>query len=86
MNKVFTEIAWQHYLYWQAEDRKILSKINTLLRDIERHGNSGLGKPEPLKHELAGYWSRRITEEHRLIYAIDEKNIYIVSCRMHYIK
>ena len=84
MNKIFTEIAWQHYLYWQAEDRKILSKINTLIRDIERHGNSGLGKPEALKHELAGYWSRRISEEHRLIYSLDEDNIYIVSCRMHY--
>ncbi len=84
MNKIFTEIAWQHYLYWQAEDKKVLSKINTLIRDIERHGNSGIGKPEPLKHELSGYWSRRISEEHRLIYSLDEDNIYIVSCRMHY--
>lgn len=84
MNKVFTEIAWQHYLYWQAEDRKILSKINALIRDIERHGNSGIGKPEPLKHELSGYWSRRITEEHRLIYSLDENNLYVISCRMHY--
>ncbi|EEG78624.1 Txe/YoeB family addiction module toxin [Dethiobacter alkaliphilus] len=84
MNKVFSDIAWTHYVYWQTEDKKILRKINELLRDIERHGNTGLGKPEPLKHELSGYWSRRITNVHRLIYSIDENNIYIVSCRNHY--
>ena len=84
MNKIFSDIAWGHYVYWQTEDKKILRKINELLQDIERHGNAGLGKPEPLKHELSGFWSRRITNVHRLIYSIDENNIYIVSCRNHY--
>ena len=81
MNKIFSDIAWQHYLYWQSEDKRILRKINELIRYIERHGNSGLGKPEPLKHELSGYWSRRITDVHRLIYSLDEENIYIASCK-----
>lgn len=83
MNKIFSEIAWKHYLYWQSEDKKVLRKINELIKDIERHGNAGLGKPEPLKHELTGYWSRRITDVHRLIYSIDQDNIYIVSCKGH---
>ncbi len=84
MNKIFSDIAWAHYLYWQSEDKKILRKVNELIRDIERNGNEGLGKPEPLKHELSGYWSRRITEIHRLIYSIDDGNIYIASCKGHY--
>lgn len=79
MNKNFSDIAWQHYLYWQSEDKEILRKINELIRDIERNGNEGIGKPEPLKHELSGYWSRRITDVHRIIYSIDEDNIYIAS-------
>lgn len=84
MNKIFTDIAWEHYLYWQTEDKKIPKKINALIRDIERNGNTGLGKPEPLKHELSGYWSRRITDEHRLIYSIENNEINIISCRYHY--
>lgn len=84
MNKFFTEIAWEDYLYWQLVDRKVLKKINELIKDIERNGNEGLGKPEPLRHELNGYWSRRITPEHRLIYKVDEENIYVVQCRGHY--
>ena len=84
MNKIFSDISWGHYLYWQSEDKKILKKINELIKDIERNGNEGLGKPEALKHELFGYWSRRITDVHRLIYSIDEENIYIVSCKGHY--
>lgn len=84
MNKIFSDISWNHYLYWQINDKKVLKKINELIKDIERNGNSGLGKPEPLKHELSGYWSRRITSEHRLIYSIDEDNIYIASCKGHY--
>ena len=83
MTKIFSDIAWNYYLYWKSEDKKILRKINELIKDIERHGNAGLGKPEPLKHELSGYWSRRITEVHRLIYSIDEENIYIASCKGH---
>ncbi len=84
MNKVFSPIAWEHYQYWVLNDKKVLKKINDLTRDIERNGNSGIGKPEPLKNELSGFWSRRITETHRLIYSIDEDNIYIAKCRGHY--
>jgi len=84
MNKVFTDIAWEDYLYWQTMDRKILKKINELIKDIDLNRNEGLGKPEPLKHELEGFWSRRITPEHRLIYKIDDENIYIVQCRGYY--
>ena len=84
MNKVFSDIAWEEYQYWIENDRKILRKINALLLDIERSGHSGLGKPEPLKHDLSGYWSRRITGEHRLIYSIEEDSILIAKCRNHY--
>lgn len=84
MNKVFTKTAWEEYLYWQTEDKKVLKRINDLIKDIERNGNTGIGKPEGLRHELSGFWSRRITEEHRLIYSLDDKNINIVSCRGHY--
>ena len=84
MRKVFSDEAWEDYVYWQTEDRKILRKINELIRDVERNGNEGLGKPESLKHELAGFWSRRITDVHRLIYQIDEDTLYIAGCRGHY--
>lgn len=84
MNKVFTENAWRDYLYWQTEDRKTLKKINQLLNDISRNGNVGIGKPEALVGDLSGYWSRRINDKDRLIYKIDEQNIYIISCRFHY--
>ena len=84
MNKVFTDLAWEEYLYWQAADKKILKKINELIRDIERNGNEGIGKPEPLKYELDGFWSRRISPEHRLIYKVGAEKIFIVQCRGHY--
>lgn len=84
MNKVFSDLAWEEYLYWQLNDRTLLKKINDLLKDIERNGNEGLGKPEPLRHELEGLWSRRISPEHRLIYKFDEENIYILKCKTHY--
>ena len=84
MNKVFSDLAWEEYLYWQLNDRKLLKKINDLLKDIERNGNEGLGKPEPLRHELEGLWSRRISPEHRLIYKFDEENIYILKCKTNY--
>ena len=84
MNKLFTDIAWEDYLYWQVMDRKMLKKINELIKDIERNANEGIGKPEPLKHELSGLWSRRITPEHRLIYKIDAEGIYILQCKGHY--
>ena len=84
MNKVFSENAWQDFMEWVREDRKIARKINELLKDIERNGHEGIGKPELLRHELAGYWSRRITQKDLLIYTFDEKNIYIAACKGHY--
>lgn len=84
MNKIFTDLAWKEYIEWQSIDKKMLKKINELIKDIERNGNEGLGKPEALKHELEGYWSRRISPEHRLVYRFDEENIYILRCKTHY--
>lgn len=84
MNKAFTDIGWEDYLYWQTEDRKTLRKINTLLKDIERNGNEGTGKPEPLTGDLSGFWSRRINQKDRLIYALEMDQIIIIACRYHY--
>ena len=84
MNKIFTDHAWDDYVYWQSEDKKIIKKINELIKDIERNGHSGIGKPEALKHDLSGFYSRRITDEHRLVYSIQDQNINIISCRYHY--
>ena len=85
MNKLFSDNAWNDCLYWQKTDRTILKRINKLIQSIEREGHStGLGKPEPLKHDLSGYWSRRINQEHRLVYKTDDQNIYIASCKDHY--
>ena len=84
MKLTFTDEAWDEYLYWQSTDKKILKKINTLIKDIKRDAFSGIGKPEPLKHQLQGYWSRRITDEHRLVYEVFEKSVIVVSCRYHY--
>ena len=84
MNKAFTDIGWEDYLYWQTEDRKTLRKINTLLKDIERNGNEGIGKPEPLTGDLSGFWSRRINQKDRVIYALEMDQIIIIACRYHY--
>jgi toxin YoeB len=84
MNKVFSDRAWEEYQYWIANDKKILKRINELIRDIERGGHAGMGRPEALKRDLEGFWSRRITEEHRLVYSIEGDNIYIAKCRKHY--
>lgn len=84
MNSVFTENGWKDYVYWQTEDRKTLRKINSLLEDIKRNGNEGIRKPEALSGDLAGFWSRRINDKDRLIYKIDDKNVYILACRFHY--
>jgi len=84
MKLTFTDEAWDEYLYWQTRDKKILKKINTLIKDVKREPFGGLGKPEPLKHELAGYWSRHITQEHRLVYEVFEESILVISCRYHY--
>ena len=84
MNKQFSDNAWQDFMDWQREDRKIVKKIAELLCDIERNGHKGKGKPEPLRYELSGWWSRRITEKDRLIYRFDETTIYIAACKGHY--
>ena len=81
---VFTEQAWQDYLYWQGQDKKTLKRINQLLQDISRNGYTGMGKPEPLKHNFAGYWSRRIDEVNRLVYRITDGTIEVLQCRGHY--
>ena len=81
---VWDENAWDDYLWWQAQDRKVLKRINALLLDIQRNGNEGIGKPEALKHDFAGYWSRRITDEHRLVYKIVGDEVRIAACRYHY--
>lgn len=84
MRLIFSNQSWDDYLYWQKNDRQVLKKINQLVKDIKRTPFEGIGKPEPLKHELSGFWSRRITDEHRLVYLIDESGLSIVSCRFHY--
>ena len=81
---IWTPEAWSDYLWWQEEDRRVLKRINSLVQDISRNGNEGIGKPEPLRHEFGGYWSRRITDEHRLIYRYAGKTVFIASCRYHY--
>jgi toxin YoeB len=84
MKYVFVEESWDDYLYWQKTDKKKLQRINELLKDIARQPYDGIGKPEPLKHQLAGFWSRRIDEEHRLIYSVIGDEILIAKCRYHY--
>ncbi len=84
MRLIFSDKAWDDYLYWQKNDKQVLKKINQLIKDIKREPFDGIGKPEPLKHELSGFWSRRITDEHRLIYQVDESGFSIASCRYHY--
>ncbi|WP_017304089.1 Txe/YoeB family addiction module toxin [Spirulina subsalsa] len=84
MTLIFAENAWADYLYWQECDRKILKRINALIKDIQRHPFTGIGKPEPLKHGLSGYWSRRITDEHRIVYKVENNAIQIAQLRYHY--
>ena len=84
MRYVFTDESWEDYLYWQTTDKKKLKRINELLKDISRNPFEGLGKPEPLKHKYAGFWSRRIDEEHRLIYRYEKDEKQIAKCRFHY--
>ena len=83
-NLVFSSDAWNDYLYWQIQDKKMIKRINQLLQDISRNGYSGIGKPEPLKGDLSGFWSRRIDETHRLVYRISADNIEIIQCKGHY--
>lgn len=84
MKIIFLSPAWEDYLYWQNTDKTILKKINSVIKEIERTPFEGIGKPEPLKHELAGWWSRRINLEHRLVYSVDKDAIVILQCRYHY--
>ena len=84
MNLVFSEEAWDDYLYWQQTDKKLLKRINTLIQEITRTSYTGTGKPEPLKHALSGYWSRRINDEHRIVYRVTDNGLYIAQLRYHY--
>jgi toxin YoeB len=81
---VFSENAWEDYLYWQKTEKKVLKRINQLIKEIQRSPFQGIGKPEPLKHGLAGYWSRRINDEHRIVYKVENKSVYIAQLRYHY--
>lgn len=84
MKLVFAENAWDDYLYWQKTDKTILKRINALIKDITREPFEGIGKPEPLKHALSGYWSRRINDEHRIVYKIQDNSLFIAQLRYHY--
>lgn len=84
MKLVFSTRAWDDYLWWQQEDRKLLKRVNQLIQDVVRNGNEGIGKPEPLKHGFQGYWSRRINDEHRLVYKVVGDEIRVAACRYHY--
>ncbi len=84
MNLTFTSDSWDDYLYWQKNDKKITKRINQLIKEIKRNPFEGIGKPEPLKYDLAGLWSRRIDREHRLVYRVEKSDVFIYSCRYHY--
>lgn len=84
MRKIWADAAWEDYLYWQHHDKKMLKRVNQLLKDIDRNNHCGIGKPEPLKHSKQGYWSRRIDDTHRLVYRVVNDEIEIVQCRTHY--
>ena len=84
MNIQFSPMAWEDYVHWQQIDKKVLKRINELIKDISRSPYEGIGKPEPLKHALSGFWSRRITDEHRLVYRVEGSVLYVVQARYHY--
>lgn len=84
MKLIFSDNAWEDYLYWQRTDRKILERINRLIKEIQRSPFEGTGKPEPLKHGLSGYWSRRITVEHRIVYKVEPDSLLLAQLRYHY--
>jgi toxin YoeB len=84
MKFIFVDESWEDYLYWQKTHKKKLKRINDLIKDISRHPNEGNGKPEPLKYIYSGFWSRRIDDEHRLIYQVKDDEILIAKCRFHY--
>lgn len=80
----FTAAAWQDYVYWETQDRKTLRRVNALLDDAMRHPFSGIGKPEALRENLRGFWSRRIDDTHRLVYAVKDQDLVVIACRYHY--
>ncbi len=84
MKLVFADAAWEDYLYWQRQDRRTLTRVNELIKAVQRDPFTGIGKPEPLKHTLAGFWSRRITEEHRMVYRLETDSLLIAQLRYHY--
>ena len=84
MKKIWFDEAWEEYLYWQTQDKKMLKRVNALIKDIRRSAFEGIGKPEPLKHNLSGWWSRRIDETNRIVYYEKDGIIHIVACRDHY--
>lgn len=84
MKLIFAEQAWEDYLFWQETDKKILKRINALIKDIIRTPFEGIGKPEPLKNALSGYWSRRINEEHRMVYKVEDDSLFLAQLRYHY--
>lgn len=84
MKLIFADDAWEDYLYWQAQDKRMVERINTLIRETKREPFAGVGKPEPLKHALSGFWSRRITDEHRMVYRLEGKDLLIAQLRYHY--
>lgn len=84
MKLIFSEHAWEDYLFWQKTDKKTVQRINALIKDIQRSPFEGIGKPEPLKHSLSGYWSRRINDEHRIVYKVGSDELFIAQLRYHY--
>ncbi len=84
MKLVFSEQPWADYLYWQKQDKRTLERINKLIQEVMRHPTEGIGKPEPLKHALAGWWSRRINDEHRMVYKLEGNALWIAQLRYHY--
>jgi toxin YoeB len=84
MKKLWTEKGWENYLYWQEQNKKVLRKLNSIIKDIERSPYEGIGKPEPLKHSLSGWWSRHIDDDNRIVYRIKDGNLEISQCKGHY--
>ena len=84
MRLIFADAAWEDYLYWQKQDRKVVERINKLIQEVMREPFAGVGKPEPLKHALAGFWSRRITDEHRMVYRVEGDSLLIAQLLYHY--
>lgn len=84
MNLIFAEEAWEDYVYWQKQDKRMRDRINKLIRETQREPFAGVGKPEALKHALSGFWSRRITDEHRIVYRVEDTTLQIAQLRFHY--